>query len=183
MNKYLLSLLFTLSLCLNANAQVLPEHECCITEALPCCESHNFYVRGLYGVNVCSYHNINVGYIASASFGYRFNYGIRLEGEYAFRKNSMTKCSSYMINGLYDIPLNFDCYELQPYVGIGLGRSVRGVHWNFYGYSWQLIAGFDFPLSSRIDLCAEYKYHRFRSRISNHSVGLGFVYKFGMAVN
>jgi opacity protein-like surface antigen len=183
MNKYLLSLLFALGLCLNVNAQVLPENSCSMTEQFSCCQPHNFYVRGLVGVNVCFNHYINVGYIASGSFGYRFNYGIRLEGEYAFRKNGMTKCSSYMINGLYDIPLNFECYKLQPYLGFGLGRGVRGIHWNFYGYSWQLIAGFDYPLSSRIDLCAEYKYHCFRSRISNHSIGLGVVYKFGMALN
>lgn len=183
MKKYLLSSLLALLLCSSMHAEVINEEPCCVIEEPGFCESKNFYVRGLYGPNLLSQRNNNVGYIASGSFGYRFNYGIRVEAEYAFRKNSYTKCSSYMLNGLFDIPIDYPCFLGQPYVGLGVGRDVRGVHWKFYDYSWQLIAGLDYPLFSRVDLCVEYKYHSFKSRISNHSLGFGVVCKFGLAVN
>lgn len=162
----------------------------------------NFLQNTSIGENTSTY---QTGYIIAGSLGYKWCYGLSLEAEYAFRRNEISKIhffgqgssnhghfqtSSYMANLLWDLPLSlWDCgfWNIQPFVGAGIGYDVQQIHstnsriifnqnWNHF--SWQLMAGFAFPIFCNTDLTFEYKFHQGGCDFYNHSVGLGIVYKF-----
>ncbi len=146
------------------------------------------------------------GYIVSASFGYCWNYGIRLEGEYAYRRNAISKIrfvgegssrhghlqvNSYMANVLWELPLSsWGCtfWNMQPFIGAGIGYDCQQMHssnsrivfhqkWNHF--SWQLMTGLSYPIFCSADISLEYKFHQGACHVYDHSVGVGLLYKFG----
>jgi opacity protein-like surface antigen len=134
------------------------------------------------------------------------DYGVRFEGEYAFRRNAISKIdfitqghskhghfqtSSYMGNLLWDFPLcSWGCefWKLQPFIGAGVGcdfqqmrssnsRIVFNQKWTHF--SWQAIAGLSYPIFHHGEITLEYKFHQGGSHFYNNSIGVGLVYKFG----
>jgi len=91
------------------------------------------------------------GYLVSGSLGYSWSYGLRLEAEYAYRRNSLKnfhffgrtfsldgyfQSSSYMANLLWGLPLSsWGCYfwQIQPSIGAGVGYDVQQIHANNSG--------------------------------------------------
>lgn len=181
-----------------------------------CCEERSgFYAEIFGGANFLQEekrnHHIkaefNTGYIVSGSIGYLWCNGIRVEAEYAYRRNSLDKLryhgkgysfdghfqtSSYMANALWELPMyrwNLNCWKLQPFVGGGIGYDhqqfllkhqefkIRGK--NDDHFAWQVIAGVKYPLFCNTDISIEYKYHNGGTKhINDHSVGVGLTYNF-----
>ena len=133
-------------------------------------------------------------------------YGLRLEAEYAFRRNAIKKIdffvegsskhghfqtSSYMANLLWDLPLSsWGCafWNIQPFIGAGIGYDFQQMHssnsriifnqkWNHF--SWQVMAGLAYPIFCNTEITLEYKFHQGGRHFYNHSIGIGLVYKFG----
>lgn len=150
----------------------------------------------------------DVGYIVSGGVGYCWNYGLRFEAEYAYRRNSLDRIkffgrsfsihghfqsSSYMANLLWDIPLR-DCgcnlWKFKPFIGAGIGYDFQQVHGKNScmtyivtkkGFAWQVIAGLAYPILRNADFSLEYKFHQGSlSSFYSHSLGVGLRYNFGM---
>jgi len=211
MKKALLSWMATMLLCINANAQIESCCDCCYID---CVDSHPFYAEIFGGANFqrikksrgIESHD-QTGCIISGSIGYQSCYGLRLEGEYAFRRNSLKgmhflgrsfdihghfKSFSYMANLLWDLPLSsWGCafWKIQPFIGGGIGYDCQQIKMQNVGltfkdskrhFAWQVIAGFGYPLFCDADISLEYKYHQGGfTHIHNHSVGVGLTYNFG----
>jgi opacity protein-like surface antigen len=202
----LISLLFLITA--NAQAQERSTTDKCCIDAL------NFYAKIFGGANFLQNTSINenkatyrAGYIFAGSLGYSWRYyGLRFEGEYAFRRNATSKIrfftqgsskhghfqtSSYMANLLWDLPLcSWGCsfWKIQPFIGAGIGcdfqqmhasnsRIVFNQHWHHL--SWQAMAGLAYPIFRHTEITLEYKFHQGGSHFYNNSVGVGLVYKFG----
>jgi opacity protein-like surface antigen len=143
----------------------------------------------------------NTGYIVGGSFGFYECHGLRLEAEFAYRRNSLSKvrffCEnfereghfqsfSYMGNVIGDI---FCTRIVQPYLGGGIGYDsqktvMRGfglcVDNNKKGFAWQVIAGLKHKLPCFFNMALEYKFHQGRlSYIYCHSLSLCLGYEFG----
>ena len=192
---------------MNTQAQVAFESNTC--EPTVCCDTPEFYVKGLGGLNFIQVRNhgftsrIKTGYIASATVGYRLGYDLRVEGEYAYRRNRFKHVSgnvnanSFMANLLWDMPVGqcgCDLLDLTPYVGAGIGYDIQKVnvsvrtgrhsrqsfHHTKKSFAWQAIAGVSVPVYCNTDMSLEYKFHQATStRIYDHSIGLGVTYNFG----
>lgn len=179
------------------------------------CSAQNFYMKIFSGPNFLDTRKrdgvssrYDTGFIVSGSLGFRWCYGLRVEGEYAYRHNSLNRLhflqrsfkfhgqlrtSSYMANLLWDLPL-FGCqcsfYMIQPYVGGGIGydfQRTTGKNQSFRfkdknkGFAWQVMAGLAYALNSYLGLSVEYKFHKGSAKdIYNHAVGLGLDYKFSL---
>ncbi len=201
------TILFVLAFfCMNAHAGEL----CCPTWFNP----SNVYVGAFGGANfIPSIQDgevkvhIKTGYNLSGSLGYRFAYGLRLEGEYAYRRNSVKnirfagesfsidanyQTSSLMANLIWDIPLaDWGCNfgGVTPFIGGGLGYDDQSLHIHHKrasisdhkeGLGKQVMAGLSYPISCRANLLFIYKYHKGSLRkINNNTVGLGITYSFG----
>jgi opacity protein-like surface antigen len=205
MKKNILQLLMPILFFMAADSQA--KDSCCVDEM-------NFYAKVLGGANFLQNTTINgnkatyqTGYIIAGSLGYCWRYyGLRLEGEYAFRRNDISKIhfitegsskhgnfqtSSFMANLLWDLPLcSWGCafWNIQPFIGAGIGDDFQKMHssnsrivfnqkWN--RLSWQAMAGFSYPIFRNTEITLEYKFHEGGSHFYNHSVGVGLVYKFG----
>jgi|LakMenEpi03Aug12_release.lakeMendotaPanAssembly.Ray.scaffolds.fasta_scaffold05726_6 opacity protein-like surface antigen len=148
------------------------------------------------------------GYVVSGSVGYRWRYGLRLEAEYAYRRNSLRRIhffgrgfrihghfqsSSYMANLLWDIWLSnwgLENWKIKPFIGGGIGydhqqisahHSALAFKKNKKHFSWQIIAGLGYPLFCNTDISVEYKFHKGGfSHFYSHSVGAGLTYHFGL---
>lgn len=184
------------------------------TETKCCADSMNFYAKVLGGANFLQNTTIagnkstyQVGYIVSGSLGYDWcNYGLRLEAEYAFRKNGISKThfitegtskdghfqtSSYMANLLWDFPVcSWGCtfWNIRPFIGGGIGYDFERMHASnprivfnqkWKQFSWQAMAGFAYPIFHNAEITVEYKFHQGGGHFYNHAVGVGLVYKFG----
>jgi opacity protein-like surface antigen len=181
------------------------EDSCCIHET-------NFYAKIFSGANFLQNTSIDdnnstyqTGYIVAGSLGYRWGSGMRLEAEYAFRRNAIRKihffvegfsedghyqASSYMANLLWDLPLSsWGCAfgNIQPFIGAGIGYDFQQMHasnslfifsqkWNHF--SWQLMTGLAYPIFCNTEITLEYTFHQGGSHFNNHSVGVGLLYKF-----
>lgn len=210
MKKNILLSLLSLSFCLGANAsdqEPRTKNNCCLEEL-------NFYAKIFGGANFLQNTTINgnkasyeTGYVASGALGFCWRYyGLRLEGEYAFRRNDIDKIhfnsqgfskhghfqtSSYMANLLWDFPLcAWGCkfWKLQPFIGAGIGADLQQmyssnslVHFSqkWTRFSWQAMTGLSYPIFHNTVLSVEYKFHEGGSHFYNHSVGVGLAYKFG----
>ena len=183
-----------------------------------CPDGMNFYAEILGGANFLQNTTIDgnkstyqTGYIVAGSLGYCWrHYGLRLEAEYAFRRNAISKIdfitegsskhghfqtSSYMGNLLWDLPLcSWGCafWNLQPFIGAGVGYDFQQMHssnsrivfnqkWTHF--SWQAMAGLSYPIFRNTEITLEYKFHQGGSHFYNHSIGVGLVYKFGFLIN
>lgn len=183
---------------------------------IPCfSNNNNFYAEVFGGANFLQTESrgslrthYRTGYIVSGSLGYRWCYGLRLEAEYAFRKNTVKRVhffgrsfnlhghfesSSYMANLLWDLPLSFcecDLWNIRPFVGGGVGYDNQRTHAKILGtnfhknkkhFSWQIIAGLGYPIFCNTDISVEYKFHKGGFKhIYNHSLGIGLTYSFGI---
>lgn len=172
-----------------------------------CVDGMNFYAKVFSGPNFLQNTTIegnkaayNTGYVISGSLGYCWPCGLRLEAEYAFRRNGIRnihfvgqgsskhgyfEASSYMANlSSWGCPL----WNIQAFVGAGIGYDFQHMHssnslvifnqkWN--QFSWQLMTGLVYPIFRNTELTLEYKFHQGGSHFYNHSIGIGLVYKFG----
>ena len=122
----LMSLLFFMAG--DAQAQEWCDEDLCYSEDNCCVHETNFYAKILGGANFLQNTEITenkstyqTGYIIAGSLGYCWRNGLRLEAEYAFRRNTIRKidffvegsskhghyqASSYMANLLWDLPLS-----------------------------------------------------------------------------
>lgn len=177
-----------------------------------CIDQTNLYVKFLSGANFLkntitdgNKSRFKTGYIIDVLLGYRWPCGLRLEAEYAFRKNAIKKIdfytegcsfsghfknSSLMANLLWDLSLSsWECTfgDIKPFIGVGLGYDFQKMHssnsriifcqkWN--NLSWQAMAGLTFPIFCNTDMTLEYKFHQGRNHFYNNSVGIGLVYNF-----
>lgn len=210
MKKAILLIVIPLLLFASEETKAETECECCSIET--CVDP--FYVEVAAGGNflqVQRSHGLKVisqpGYIIAGSLGYRWNYGLRLEFEYAFRRNPTKKIhvfgrsneinghfqsSSYMANLLWDLPISSwgcDFWQIRPFVGGGIGCDHQQItkqdttltfSQNNKGFSWQLIAGLGYPIFCHSDISLEYKFHKGGFSIYNHSILLGLTYNFGL---
>lgn len=210
MKKNILQLLTSLLFFMAVDAQA--QESCCCDDRY-CVDGTNFYAKILGGANflqdIASEGNESTyqpGYIISGSLGYYWRYGLRLEAEYAFRRNAISKIhffgegsstnghfqtSSYMANVLWDMPFalwDSALWNFHPFIGAGIGYDSQQMHssnsliifhqkWNHF--AWQVMAGLVYPLFCNTEVTVEYKFHQGGSHFNNHSVGVGLVYKFG----
>lgn len=147
--------------------------------------------------------NAKTGYFVGGALGYKSCYGFRLEGEVAYRRNSLHTLKirsfdiafdqpgrghldsvSYLANFLYDIPV---CFCATPYVGIGLGYAHSRTHLHvsqdgsFFnaserknGFAWQAIGGISYPVLKCTDLTLEYRYYQPEARrYQDHNLVMG----------
>jgi opacity protein-like surface antigen len=148
------------------------------------------------------------GYIVEVCIGIHACYDLRLEAEFAYRRNSLNKVNffgqdfprhgyfesfSYMGNVLWDIPwvwdIPWECV-LQPYIGGGIGYDFQQTLTRGFGlsdkvnkkdFAWQVIAGLKYVLPCSLDISLEYKFHQGGFRyIYCHSLGLCLTYEFGL---
>lgn len=208
---FLMSLLFFMAA--DTQAQERCDQDFCCYEDNYSVDETNFYAKILSGTNFLQNTTLNgnkctyeTGYIITGSLGYCWHYGLFLEAEYSFRKNSIRKIhlfgedfsehghfqtSSYMANLLWNLPLSsWHCalWNIQPFIGAGIGCDFQKMHssnsrvifdqkWNHL--SWQLMAGLAYPVFCNTEITLEYKFHQGGCHFYNHSVGVGLVYKFG----
>jgi opacity protein-like surface antigen len=207
MKKNILPLLLSLLFFMAADTQAQEwcnEDFCCYEDSC-CVDKTNFYAKILGGVNFL--HNTSkdenkstyeTGYIIAGTLGYCWRNGLRLEAEYAFRRNAIRKihffvegfskhghfqASSYMANLLWGC----EFWNIQPFVGAGIGYDFQQMHasntriifkqkWNHF--SWQLMAGLAYPIFCNTEMTLEYTFHQGGCHFNNHSLGVGLVYKF-----
>lgn len=148
--------------------------------------------------------DMNTGCLISGSLGYRLPYGLRGEGEIAYRLNKSKnidffdekfaidlkyKTVSVMANLLWDLPLhllNVNLGAFTPYIGVGGGydnqhlstddfhRCIRAKNGIF---GWQLMGGIRFQCSSSWDISLGYNYHASGTKgIRYQAVTLGASY-------
>jgi opacity protein-like surface antigen len=206
MKKNIPLLLMTLLFFIGADAQA---QEGCNKDSR-CVDGTNFYAEVLGGANFLQSTKIDgnkstyqTGYIVSGSLGYCWRrYGLRLEEEYAFRRNEIRKInffaegfskhgyfqtSSVMANLLWDLS-GCAFWNIQPFIGAGIGCDLQKMHssnsrivfnqkWTHF--SWQLMAGFTYPIFRNTEIALEYKFHQSGSHFYNQSLGVGLIYKFG----
>lgn len=205
----LMSLLFFMGF--RVQAQELCEQDSCCYENSFCVNERNYYAKILGGANFMpsgrNKSTYEAGYIIAGSLGYCWRYGLRLEAEYAFRRNAIREihffgqgfsrhghfqASSYMANLLWDLPLSslrWVFWNIQPFIGIGIGYDFQQKHssnsrivfnqkWNHF--SWQLMAGLAYSIFCNTEITLEYKFHQGGCHFYNHSIGVGLVYKFGL---
>jgi opacity protein-like surface antigen len=213
-NISLLLMSFLLFMAADVHAQEWRAQGSCCHKDNCSVDETNLYVKLLTGANFLQ--NIAVdgnkstyqtGYIIAGYLGYCWCYGLRVEGEYAYRRNTIRKIhffgedsskhghfqtSSCMANLLWDLPLLFwgcSFCNIQPFIGAGIGYDLQQMHssnsriifnqkWKHF--SWQLMAGLACPIFSNTDISLEYKFHQGSCYFYNHSVGVGITYKFGL---
>jgi opacity protein-like surface antigen len=214
MKKNILLVVTSFLVVMSAHAQ--PQDWCVET---PCCYEDNnctnntsFYAKIFGGANFLQNTHISenrckyeTGYVVAGSLGYSWRYGLRVEGEYAYRNNAIKRIhfftegsskhghldtSSYMANVFFDLPLSAcgcSFWNIGAFIGAGVGYDFHQMHarnsrivfkqkWNHF--SWQLMAGLSYPIFRNTELTLEYKFHQGGSRFNNHAVGAGLAYKF-----
>lgn len=119
-----------------------------------CSNPGRFYVGAFGGANWLHFHKerekAKLGYTGGVSFGYKWNEGLRLEGEVAYRQNHLrarhigydnTQRSlingrshswAYMVNGLYDFN-SVSCHipHVVPYIGVGVGYARNHIRYKY----------------------------------------------------
>lgn len=211
-----------LSLCLtsflvfmaaNGHAEEWCTEDPCYYEDSCCVEEGPFYAKILGGANFLENTLLNqnkasyqTGYLIGGSLGYSWRYGLRLEVEYAYRRNAIEnihffvegsskkghyEASSYMGNLVWDVPLSsWGCtfWNTRPFIGAGIGYDFQQMHacnsrvifsqkWRHF--SWQLMAGLSYPLFCHTEVTLGYIFHQGGCAFCNHFLGVGLSYKFG----
>ncbi len=215
-NILLLLMLSLFLVAVDAQAQEwYAEDPSCYEESC-CVDGTDFYAKILSGVlflqnttiegNKATY---QTGYIIAASLGYYYTNDLRLEFEYAFRRNAIRKidffvegssshgdyqASSYMANLLWDLPLTlwecslWECALWKPFIGAGIGCDFQHMFASnssvvfsekWSHFSYQIMAGLASPFFCDTEITLEYKFHHGGSHFYNHLLGVGLVYKFG----
>lgn len=206
MKKHILLLLMSSLFFMAPDAQA---QEWC--EELCCADETKFYAKVLGGVNFLQNSVIDgnrstyqAGYLIAGSLGYCWRYGLRVEAEYAYRRNDISKthfvqeggsnhghyqASSYMANILWDLPLSWGCVfeSIQPFIGAGIGYDFQQMHssnsrvifnqkWRHF--SWQLMTGLTYPIFCNTDISLGYTFHQGGCHFYNHSLVVGIAYTF-----
>jgi opacity protein-like surface antigen len=167
----------------------------------------NFYAKIFGGANFLQDKNqatFHTGYVISGSLGYCLGCGWCLEAEYAYRRNGIShihffaegssknghfQTSSYMANLKWNIPLCYACWDIQPFIGAGIGYDSQQSHSSnsrvvyhekWHHFSWQIKAGLAYPVLCNTDLTLEYIFHQGGCHFNNHSIGVGLVYNFDL---
>lgn len=176
---------------------------------------NRFYAKAFGGANFLDRKDrddvglrFDTGFIVSGSLGYYWIHGLRLEAEYAYRRNCARRISffgrsyplsghfqtfSYMGNLLWDVPLcdwGVELWGIKPFVGGGIGYDAHQGHgrrigvnvkWHRNGFAWQVMAGLGYPIYTNLDVSLEYKFHKGDLKnFYNHSVGMGLTYNFNL---
>jgi opacity protein-like surface antigen len=143
------------------------------------------------------------GIFASLSAGYRWTFGLRLEGEGSYRWNTIKydfkddlsekyKLQgnllnwSAMTNIYYDLPL---CECVTGYFGAGIGYSyeklcLKLLHYRGHksndSFAWQVMAGVSSPVWENTELALEYCFFQRTQtpQMHNHDLLLGLRYYF-----
>ncbi len=143
------------------------------------------------------------GFTVLANYGQEVFDNVRLEGEVAFRRNTMdsfagasaagtSRLLTLMLNGYYDIDTGT---KLTPYVGAGIGPGLSMFGLNGFNdreltLAYQGIVGVAYELSEVVSIRADYRYlatlenkyednaARADSDYASHNVLIGFVYNF-----
>ena len=152
------------------------------------------------------------GFIGSVTAGYALQNGFRLQLDFADRYNQVNKIYGYgaphgsmrnysaMIDGLYDLPIEY--FGFKPYIGVGVGAGnysadhIRGDGMPYPGYfggdkwdfAYQGIAGVAYNVDDNIALTLEYRFYDqtgdnhprgVRTDYQSNSALLGVRYTFG----
>lgn len=171
------------------------------------CGEGNFYVGGFAGVNFLqsiNKHHVDAkfktGFAGGVSLGYEWQNNIRVEGEFAYRRNVLRSISFHdddldlhgthltvqtytaMGNLLYDFDL---CSDWTPYVGFGLGYAWNKVsisnhhhHHDFNwsrkngGFAYQAIVGIGYKVFCETDIGLEYRYLGSKNDIRDHAIAI-----------
>lgn len=144
------------------------------------------------------------GFFVSAYLGHRFSNGLRVEGEFAFRRNELgripadyyyyfnlhrngsVRSYSGMVNLLWEIrKFQWECCskKFQPYIGAGIGCGFsRVISYNWFtrdiNFNWQVMAGVFHAVTNNVEISLEYKFHS-NNYFFNNSIGLGLKYFVG----
>lgn len=196
MKNNILLLLMPFLFCTAVHAQ---DQESCYAKVL---SGVNFLQNSTTDGNKTSF---KAGYTIAGLLGYCWSCGLRLEAEYAFRRNAIKKIdfyaegcsrrghfqsSSFMANLGWGLPVSCrECayWNIKPFIEVGLGYDFQQLHssnsrlifhqkWN--SLSWQAMAGLLYPILCNTDMTLEYKFHQGGRHFYNHSVGIGLVYNF-----
>jgi opacity protein-like surface antigen len=185
-----------------AGMQGLFANEYCFTS----CQNEGWYVGGYGGANWLHQNKhreikTDAGYTGAGAVGYKFENGIRVEGEVAYRRNTVkakhsgdfhckghTTATSGMANVLYDFNTG-TC--VTPYIGGGLGYTHLKAHASCKGQNvserasgsdnglaYQGIVGASVPVCHKTELGVEYRYVGARKHAEDHSVGLALRHYF-----
>lgn len=144
----------------------------------------------------------DAGYFFGGSLGYRWHWGLELEGELGFRRNHFDEFKfnrikfdasghlrkwTYMGNIKYYLPVH---WYITPNVGLGAGyasqkiffKSINGVsigsHKKKEGYAWQVLAGLTCYLCKHLDLDIDYHYTVLKGSTHDNSVSAGLTGSF-----
>jgi opacity protein-like surface antigen len=144
------------------------------------------------------------GFVVSAHLGHRFSNGLRVESEFAFRKNYLGqkrfpyyfryrshfngsfRSYSGMVNLLWEVrKYKWECFarKIQPYIGAGVGYDYSeeygyGRRTRSFDLNWQVMAGVFHAFSDNIEISLDYKFHA-NEYWFNNSIGLGLKYFVG----
>lgn len=200
MKKHLFTLITSVACLFAASAQA---QQCC---------GDSYYVGALGGLNFASnihHHNTKVttnpGYLVGATVGTEICDCFRVEGEFAFRSNSIhsikrtivndenseslrakpsthLRTYSLMANAYYDL----DCgYCVRPYVGAGIGygwtklninKENLQYHAKHKRFAWQAMVGADYDVCQDITVGVEYRYFNASKKFHDQAVALTVKY-------
>ncbi len=156
------------------------------------CLEEGLYVGGFGGVNflhIDKASGIKPGFMGGVSIGYKFENSVRLEGEFAYRRNRMKVPSYYdghcaltthsvMANVYYDHDLG---YEWTPYIGAGIGYAHNttmihtkgdGVFSSQNKFAYQVMAGVNYKICDKTYAGLEYKYFKPQKHAHDHAVAV-----------
>lgn len=118
----------------------------------------------------------DTGFVFNFAGGYRFDSGVRLEGEYGYKKADISNLSlggityttsdsdlsvmSFMVNAFYDINLNS---PFTPFVGAGIGAlrgnvSTSGQDFDDTVFGYQLSAGISYAATKNVNFDLSYRF-------------------------
>lgn len=146
------------------------------------CFDEGLYVGGFVGVNFLDIgkgSGIKPGFIAGASLGYKFENSIRIEGEFAYRRNTFKRhyhswhsyssymkgsCETYAVMGNIYYDFDLDC-DFTPYIGQGIGyaHNRTKVHTNRRSrnenvFAYQAMVGVNYKICEKTYAGLEYKF-------------------------
>ncbi len=190
-----------------------PPCECVCRRIDPCHPRGYLYIEAFGAANFASNleepgitTSFDTGYLFSGSLGCSIYYGLRIEAEFAYRRNTIDQISffgrsfpipghfhstSWMGNLIWEMPLDrWLCTRigLKPIVGGGLGWDDQHVHGDMgiltftqieKGFSWQVMTGLAYRLLNCLDISVDYKCHKGRmENLYSHSVGAALNYHY-----
>jgi opacity protein-like surface antigen len=118
----------------------------------------------------------DTGFVFNVGAGHKFDSGVRLEGEFGYKKADMSNLSlagitfstsgsdlsvmSFMFNGFYDFDLKS---SITPFVGAGIGAlrgkvSTSGQDFDDTVFGYQLSAGVSYNASKNVNLDLSYRF-------------------------